>query len=286
MAAAGDVSLCRLPQVHLDEGECDAALEAVSKSAPPAARSCGRPPRVSQRGALRGTRIPWRCASRERARLRAGARGAWEGARCGRRKRPRRARRLRPAPSAVAGPSGLRPCRPSVRRWWPWCRRMGGKLADGCAGRRTSRRVQCAPTAGSQRGATLLIRPPARGVWTTPRWRRRGAGGGRVYGHTPTASVVVTGASGTGLSPCIPGGAPRRAAQRTPAGAHTQGWAARCPCHRTHPVLSDCLAGVDARGVCRPPSVVGGGDDAGWSVCGHSQTRHGPPDGRAWARSV
>jgi transposase len=49
IAAAGDFYLCPLPQVHLDEGEFDAALEAVSKRAPPSARSCGRPPRVSQR---------------------------------------------------------------------------------------------------------------------------------------------------------------------------------------------------------------------------------------------
>src|SRR5437667_6834244 len=45
--------------------------------------------------------------------------------------------------------------------------------------------------------------------------------------HEPTDGVVVTCASGAGLSQCISGGAQLRAAQRTPAVAHAHVWTAR-----------------------------------------------------------
>src|SRR4030095_902565 len=101
-----------------------------------------------------------------------------------------------------------------------------------------------------------------------------------------TGGVVVTGASGAGLSQCISGGAEFGAPERAAAIPYADVCAARRPCHRAYPVIIDCLAGVDAVGICRPPSIGSGGDEAGWTVCRQPQTRNGPSDGRASARSV
>jgi hypothetical protein len=123
-------------------------------------------------------------------------------------------------------------------------------------------------------------------------WGRSGVGGRSAtvgmacVGDASTGGVMVTGASGASLSQCIAGGAQLGAAQRAAALPHADVCAARRPCHGTHPVLLECLAGVDAVGMCRSPSVGRGGDEARWTVCGQAEARNRPPYGRASARSV
>ena len=51
-------------------------------------------------------------------------------------------------------------------------------------------------------------------------------------------------------------------------------------------LIIDCFAGVDAVGICRPPSVGGRGGEAGGTLCRQSEARNRPAHGRASARSV
>ena len=60
----------------------------------------------------------------------------------------------------------------------------------------------------------------------------------------------------------------------------------RGPCHRTHSLAVSRLAGVDAVGICRPPSVGSRGGETGRPVCRQSEARNRPPHGRASTRSV
>src|SRR5256886_407871 len=53
-----------------------------------------------------------------------------------------------------------------------------------------------------------------------------------------------------------------------------------------HSLVVNRLAGVDAGGMCRSPSVGDRRGETGWSVCRQSEARNRPPHSRAFARSV